>query len=244
MAAPPMTTAMAVFYHARIGRNELDRLFRVASDGAAPGRTTLTCVPAQTTVQADTLDDLIVARAGLPAVSERTPWTYLHYEMDEQPDRHVELEFREGEVTVIVEAVNSIWAHGQFARLEAIIRNSRGGKTEVSWRKLRRFFSWYLLMGVIGTTALYSAPNLLGLDSSCSEGTGGAVLASWTVIVAMICSMLWRYRSVRPQFNAVGEVRHGSFWTRLTIPEQIGLSANVIAGLALFVALLALIWGK
>ncbi|WP_406362396.1 hypothetical protein [Streptomyces sp. NBC_01579] len=243
MAAPPITTTTAVYYHARIGRNELDRLIRVASDGAAPGTTTLTCKPAQTTVQADSLDDLIVARAGLPAVSERTPWTYLYYEMDEQPDRHVELEFRGGEVAIRVKAVDSIWAHGQFARLEAIIRNSRGSREEFSWRKVRWMAFLLIWVAVMASAVGVGVPYALKNPDFYKPGWI-LTLSIWAVVVYAVCNLLWQIRSVRPQFNALGEVRHGSFWSRLTTSEQIGVAANVIAGLALFVALLALIWGK
>ncbi|MET7631803.1 hypothetical protein ABZS53_15305 [Streptomyces sp. NPDC005499] len=241
MASPPIKKVLRTFHHARIGRNELDRLFQVAGDGAAPGTVTLTSVPTGTTLEADSLVDLINARASLPSVSSRTPWSYLHYEMDEKPDRGVQLEFRGGKVTVYVEALDSIWAHGQFARLEAIIRNSRGMEQEHSSQWAWRWALSFVAIGVVGSLGLFAIPFF---GTHHYDGVAAMVLFVWAIIFAALCGLLWQMRSLQSQFNVLGEVRHGTFWSRLTVPERIGLSANVIAGLALFVALLALVWGK
>jgi hypothetical protein len=248
MPAPTVTRRRSVFHHARIGRNELDRLIAIASDGAPAGTVKLATIFNSVRLERETLDDLIQERATHPSVSRQTPWVYLSC-LRESDDKVVTLAFDRGEVEIDVSAEDTIWTHGQWSRLQEVLLAAQGRYRKLSFHE----YIWRQLLPLVALTLILSLDyfKMWGVPVQVREKLGHLpplfgflILALWALMASSVSAQWWRFRSSKPVFTVQEEVQWGSIWSRLNTGERIGVTANVVAVLALLVAVAALILGK
>lgn len=237
MAAPPVIARTARYFHTRVGRTELDKLLRVAGEGAPAGTVAVKCTVGNAQLQEDTLDDLIAARAALPYVSDRTPWTELTLERDEGTARYVSVAFEEGVVTVTVRSGDPIWTHGQAHRLGEILEEAHGRTTpKVHRYEVQR-----------GAAILLLAASMLSMNIWWYTSRDyvfvveqAAMCVALTYGLGLLAKEWLDARSSRPVFLVTEDVRWGSAWSRLSNTDRIAAYSAGFAGLAAIAAVVAL----
>lgn len=240
-----MTLRRATFYYARVGRSDLDRLIRVASEGAPADKVKLWCRPNNHVITADDLDELIRRRAAHPSVNDRTPWTFLDYERDEDPDRNIQIQFRRGEVEVLVRSTDPIWAHGQWARIREILVALHGGEERTSFRKFLLWRWLALLVTATVTTAVLLVMEKLSQDAGNAphEIVKWGVMSVWGIVFLAMTRTWFIFRSLKPAFSVTQEIPWGSSWSRLDNTERFAAIGCLIASMTLVVAVVALFVG-
>ncbi|MGW4981957.1 hypothetical protein [Streptomyces mirabilis] len=237
MAAPPVIARTATYHHTRVGRTELDKLLLVAGEGAAAGTVSVRCTVGNAHLQEDTLDDLIAARAALPYVSSRTPWTELTLERDEGAARYVSVEFAEGLVTVTVRSGDPIWTHGQAHRLGEILEEAHGAAEHRDHipqvRQTTLLMALALIIWVPSMT--YTGPRDFYDYLTQISGVGVLLLGGTQLVREWVNG-----RADRPVFKVTEDVEWGSAWSRLTNGDRIGVIGAGFAGLAAIAAVVAL----
>ncbi|GAX52843.1 hypothetical protein [Streptomyces olivochromogenes] len=238
MAAPPVIARTATYFHARVGRTELDKVFLVAGEGAPAGTVSVRCTVGNAHLQEDTLDDLNAARAALPYVSDRTPWTALTFERDEGAARYVSIEFEDGVVTVTVRSGDPIWTHGQAHRLGEILEEAHGAAEHryriPQVRQTALLMALVLMIWVPSMT--YAGPRDFYDYLTQISGVGVLVLGGTQLVREWVNG-----RADRPVFKVTEDVQWGSTWSRLSSGDRIALVSAVIAGLTLIATAAALI---
>ena len=237
MAAPPVIARTATYHHTRVGRTELDKLLRVAGEAAPAGTVSVSCTVGSAQLQEDTLDDLIAARAALPHVSDRTPWTELTLERDEGTARYVGVELKDGVVTVTVRSVDPIWTHGQAHRLGEILEEAHGA---VRRRSRVALIGQLALATILGAGIGFAYVSAAEKHDVAYYGIGGGAWANLLLGGAALAREWVNGRGDRPVLNVLGDVPWGSALSRLSIANRIGLASVVIAGLSFIAAVTAL----
>jgi hypothetical protein len=237
MAAPPVIARTATYHHTRVGRTELDKLLQVVGEDAPAGTLSVKCTVGNVQLQEDTLADLIAARANLPQVSDRTPWTGLTLERDEGAARFVGIEFKDGVVTVTVRSTDPIWTHGQAHRLGEILEEAHGRTTpKVHRDEVQRGAAMLLLAGGMlswNTWSFTPRDYVFAIEQ--------VALALGLLYGAGLLAKEWLdSRSSRPVFKVTEDVQWGSAWSRLSSGDRIGVISAVVAALTLVATAAAL----
>ncbi|MCH5677914.1 hypothetical protein [Streptomyces gilvus] len=236
MAAPPVIERTATYHHTRVGRTELDKLLRVAGEGAPAGTVSVKCTVGSVQLQEDTLDDLIAVRAALPHVSDRTPWNNLTLERDDASG-HIDVAFKDGVVTVTVRSTDPIWTHGQMHRLGEILDEAHGWLAPIQWRMEALQAS--LLLGVGIYLFILDLPADVMRDGWYYFNHAAYSVAIVTGVYKLL--KIWlQVRSMKPVLKVTGEVEWGSTWSRLTNGDRISVVGAVIAALTLLATAAAL----
>ncbi|MGV9243585.1 hypothetical protein [Streptomyces sp. NPDC003710] len=229
MAAPPVIARTATYHHTRVGRTELDKLLLVVGEGAPAGTVSVKCTVGSAQLQEDTLDDLIAARAALPYVSDRTPWTELTLERDEGAARYVGVEFADGLVTVTVRSTDPIWTHGQAHRLGEILEEAHGLTTPKVHRDEAQRGAVALLLsaGMLSWNTWWFKPrDWVFVVEQVALGVG-LVFGIWLLAREWLDA-----RSSRPVFKVTEDVQWGSAWSRLSSGDRIAAFSAGFTGLA------------
>jgi len=237
MAAPPVIARTATYHHTRIGRTELDKLLLVVGDGAPAGTVAVKCTVGNAQLQEDTLDDLIAARAALPYVSDRTPWTELTLERDEGAVRYISVKFEDGLVTVTVRSGDPIWTHGQTHRLGETLEEAHG-------RTRPKAHRYEVQRGAV----LVLAPGaMLSLNIWWYTARGYGFVVEQVAMCVALAWGIWLLakewldaRSSRPVFKVTGDVQWGSAWSRLSNGDRVAVVSAGFAGLSAIIAVMAL----
>ncbi|SEC88843.1 hypothetical protein SAMN05216489_01886 [Streptomyces sp. 3213] len=230
MAAPPVIARTVTYHHTRVGRTELDKLLLVAGENAGVGTVTVKCTVGNAQLQEDTLDDLIAARAALPYVSNRTPWTELTLERDEGAVRYISVEFGDGLVTVTVRSGDPIWTHGQTHRLGEILEEAHGAAKRHNHKPKLSLIVGAMIVNGTAMAALVTMDLPHDAMYRLVQAMGGLNFATG---FALLGRTWLRFRSSRPVLNVTADVQWGSPWSRLSNGDRIGLVSVVIAGLTL-----------
>ncbi|MER6374854.1 hypothetical protein ABT255_42330 [Streptomyces mirabilis] len=231
MAAPPVIARTARYFHTRVGRTELDKLFLVAAEGAPAGTVSVRCTVGNAHLQEDTLDDLIAARAALPYVSNRTPWTALTFERDEGAARYIGIEFKDGLVTVTVRSGEPIWTHGQAHRLGEILREAHGATAPRPYKRQLGQTAGMLITLV--TLWILNAQTPGFSHDPLYVFMQGLLAATGALGFASLIRVWLRLRSSRAVLNVTADVQWGSAWSRLSSGDRIAVVSAVIGGLTL-----------
>ncbi|MGW3037417.1 hypothetical protein ACWDCB_40225 [Streptomyces sp. NPDC001178] len=258
MTAPTQTTTKEqVFYHCRIGRGELDRLFRIAAEGTAPGAIKLSTTHGETQFDGDTLDDLIATREVSNLVSPNDPWEYLEFRAHDPvgESRNVRLLISDSDVQLKVFGRDAIWVHGQFARLQVLLTGMGAEYEPRSHRTIAKIWLTFSFLILVTTLVVSSSvDDSFGVGSvNCNEapkqgpsGNGG-IYAIWAGAVIWILTLAKAVhshaglRARRPIFRVTEQIPCGNLWERLTVPDRIGFAAVIIAGLSLVVTVAPLL---
>lgn len=248
MSAPTQQTEVrTVYVTCRLGKSELNRLFSLAPEGIPAASVAISTQRDSTRYSAGTLTDLVDHVRNSNASGNLDKWENLALDAaDASGDRKLSINIDTERVEVQVAGTDATWVHGQAARIELLLQGA-GGKEkreDATKKELIRLGKSFVLTSPMLVVGLVTVALVSPDKKSQEEEPLLPTLAPPVAMLAMVIVYWLGYKIIsranRALLMPTAEVPHGSWWSRATNGDKIGLGGLVVAFLALVVAALTL----
>ncbi|MFJ6578397.1 hypothetical protein ACIQMY_20800 [Streptomyces sp. NPDC091368] len=243
MATPTQQTELrSVYVTCRLGKSELNRLFSLAPEGIPAASVEISSQRDSTRYRAGTLTDLVNHVGSSNASGNLNVWDNLQLDAaDASGDRKVTLKIDTERTEVQVSGTDATWVHGQAARVQLFLRGTGGRfrqKPRTAWLiKLLQFLIAMLTPLALLSLYAWSRVYVPGV----SERTRLVGLAICLALYGFLLIGQWfARRANRAVLQPTADIPQGSWWSRATATDRIGLGSLTVAFLALIVATLTL----
>ncbi|MFE0330226.1 hypothetical protein ACFW08_26185 [Streptomyces sp. NPDC058960] len=234
------TDLRKVYYQCRLGRDDLDRLFAVASDGISPGGVQISTIAGNTRYWEATLTELVAAvRTGTPEVGH--DWTNISLKAETPSgERSVTITLDKERAELNVAGADSTWVYGQTARLEAFLtaHGAAMSSPKYEMKVSLAFLAFFCAFGYFWLTRgghVESAEECIK-KAQAARGNqvyiNAAIGAMLAVGVLGVLFKVFKERASRARLLIDGSIPAGSWWARLTVSEKIATIGIPVAALA------------
>ncbi|MEU2236145.1 hypothetical protein [Streptomyces vietnamensis] len=244
--ATQQTEVRTVYVTCRLGKSELNRLFSLAPEGIPAAAVQISTQRDSTRYRAGNLTDLVDHVRNSNASGNLDDWDNIRLDAaDATGDRKVAIHIDTGRVEVQASGIDATWVHGQAARIELLLKGAGGEiRNAPQEMKTRRDFA---LAGLTAIPSAYLTVYAAGQAVPEADRHPGSwpQLAAQLVGIAIVVGTFWLARKIVRRVNRAllmptAEVPHGSWWSRASNTDKIGLGSLAVAFLALIVAVLTL----
>ncbi|MFJ5785365.1 hypothetical protein [Streptomyces hydrogenans] len=245
--ATQQTEVRAVYITCRLGKSELNRLFSLAPEGIPAADVHISTQRDSTRYSASTLPDLVDHVRSSNASGNLDKWDNIQLEAaDTSGDRKISIKIDTERVEAQVSGTDATWVHGQAARIELLLKGAGGSiKNEQKEKKDRKELLVFIactappvMLAFYAANQLFPAPEVkpkATLENTAAQYITMAIIAA----VALLAKMIVK-RANRAVLQPTADIPHGSWWSRASNTDKIGLGTLAVAFLALIVAALTL----
>ncbi|MGW6557933.1 hypothetical protein [Streptomyces hydrogenans] len=246
--ATQQTEVRTVYATCRLGKSELARLFALAPEGIPANDVQISTQRDSTRYSSGTFSDLVNHVSGSTASGNLAKWDNLQLDAsDSAGDRKVILKLDKQRVEVQVAGADATWVHGQAARIELLLEGAGGSRavenaTKALAKRLGLFLvaaiplfaAWAVAFSFIIVPLAEDDPSLVGPSFMKAASVLLLTMAGYAAVFKLLANVN------KALLLPTAEVPHGSWWSRASNGDKIGLATLAVAFLALIVAALTL----
>ncbi|MFC9268973.1 hypothetical protein ACFTXJ_14520 [Streptomyces zhihengii] len=249
MTTPPVINLSTKVWDCRLGRQQLDALFTVASQGFQPAEVEVSHTRHNHTYTAGTLGDLIAAVTAAPLPSPIDKWDNLRFTAtDPTGRRSVEMALARKEVSVEVKGSDATMVYGTETQIRLFLQDEAvGGHPAGTTLPLPRLWVWMgalcvlvMLYLTVSLTVMYGGGEVGAMvESALFLSLGPLVVVLLLALFSMVLHMFIYARSTRALLVPTRDLPTGSAWSRLGAIEKITAVGVGVAAVAAIGTLLS-----